>query len=129
MQLNIKEDLFTYSGRISLKKLWTYVVYYLFVFFALGGLVMVFGENGVLKISDEHSVLSSFVFLAGFLLVILIAIAGFNLVIKRLHDRGKSGFFLFIMFLPVVGAIWLLVELYLLKGDINPNQYGLPQED
>ena len=44
--------------------------------------------------------------------------------IKRLHDRDKSGWWMMMAVFPVIGAIWLLVELGLLRGTQGPNQFG-----
>ena len=34
-----------------------------------------------------------------------------SLVVRRLHDVGKSGWFYFIALIPIIGGIWLLVLL------------------
>ena len=44
---------------------------------------------------------------------------------KRLHDRGRSGWFMLIALIPLVG-LWLIVEAGFLRGDESPNQYGDP---
>ncbi|MEU9232434.1 DUF805 domain-containing protein [Streptomyces subrutilus] len=44
-------------------------------------------------------------------------------VIRRLHDLGKSGWWYFISFVPFVGGIWLLV-LTATAGQQAPNEYG-----
>jgi uncharacterized membrane protein YhaH (DUF805 family) len=43
---------------------------------------------------------------------------------KRWHDRNKSGWWSLIMFVPIIGAIWLLVELGFLRGTEGPNRFG-----
>ena len=43
---------------------------------------------------------------------------------KRWHDRGKSGWWTLIALVPVIGGLWMLVELGILKGQSGPNQYG-----
>jgi uncharacterized membrane protein YhaH (DUF805 family) len=43
---------------------------------------------------------------------------------KRWHDRGKSGWWTLIALVPIIGAIWLLVELGILEGTRGANQYG-----
>ena len=43
--------------------------------------------------------------------------------VRRLHDVGKSGWFTLIVFVPLVGAIWLLV-LACTEGTHGDNQYG-----
>ena len=53
-------------------------------------------------------------------------------LIRRLHDIGKSGWWFFIALIPIVGAIWLLV-LLLTEGQKGDNEYGsnpkeVPQE-
>jgi len=43
--------------------------------------------------------------------------------VRRLHDMGKSGWWIFIAFIPLIGSIWLLV---LLCMDSQPgsNEWG-----
>ena len=43
--------------------------------------------------------------------------------IRRLHDIGKSGWWIFIALIPLVGSIWLLV-LLATEGQPGENQYG-----
>lgn len=31
-----------------------------------------------------------------------------TLIIRRMHDIGKSGFYIFVLFLPVIGFLWYL---------------------
>lgn len=44
--------------------------------------------------------------------------------VKRCHDRGRSGCFLLICFIPLVGGLWLFVELALLPGTKGANRFG-----
>jgi uncharacterized membrane protein YhaH (DUF805 family) len=43
---------------------------------------------------------------------------------KRWHDRDKSGWWTLIAFVPIIGGIWLLVELGFLRGTDGPNRFG-----
>jgi uncharacterized membrane protein YhaH (DUF805 family) len=54
------------------------------------------------------------------LLVFLPALA---VLVRRLHDIGKSGWWVFLLLIPLIGFIWLII---LLVGDSEPgdNQYG-----
>ena len=61
---------------------------------------------------------------AGYLLSLWISIAT---AVKRLHDRGKSGWWFLLMAVLsviVVGSIWMLIELGILEGQKGPNAYG-----
>ena len=48
--------------------------------------------------------------------------------VRRLHDVGKSGWMMLISFIPLIGAIWLLV-LFVTDGNPGENEYGVnPKE-
>jgi len=44
--------------------------------------------------------------------------------VKRYHDRDKSGWWILILFIPLVGFIWFLIELGCLPGTPGPNRFG-----
>ena len=44
--------------------------------------------------------------------------------VRRLHDLGKSGWWLFFELVPVVGSIWTLIELGFFPGKAGTNAYG-----
>ncbi len=46
------------------------------------------------------------------------------LSIKRLHDCARAAGWLLIVFVPVLGPLWLFLELGLRKGTPGENQYG-----
>ncbi len=48
----------------------------------------------------------------------------YALYAKRWHDRNKSGWWSLIGFVPIIGGLWLLVELGFLGGDDGDNDYG-----
>jgi uncharacterized membrane protein YhaH (DUF805 family) len=55
----------------------------------------------------------------GFLIAVVTYIA-----LKRWHDRGKSGWWVLIAFVPLIGWLWALIETGFLEGDKGDNQYG-----
>lgn len=44
--------------------------------------------------------------------------------VKRWHDRDKSGWWMLILLIPLIGAIWYLIACGILKGTDGPNRYG-----
>jgi len=58
-----------------------------------------------------------------FLYALAVLTPGLAVLVRRLHDVGKSGWMILIALIPVIGAIWLLV---LLVTDSIPdeNEYG-----
>ena len=50
-------------------------------------------------------------------------IPGLGIVVRRLHDVGKSGWFYLIILIPLIGFIWILV-LFCTEGDKEDNKWG-----
>jgi len=44
--------------------------------------------------------------------------------VKRWHDRGRSGWWVLVGLIPIVGPLWVLVANGLLRGQPGPNRYG-----
>ncbi len=59
-----------------------------------------------------------------FLYGVALMFPGFAVLAKRFHDRGKSGWWGLIAFVPLIGLIWIVVDCGVLEGDPGPNQYG-----
>jgi uncharacterized membrane protein YhaH (DUF805 family) len=62
------------------------------------------------------------------LLPVFAIIAWLGLVsnIRRYHDRNKSGWWLLFGFIPLIGALWQIIELGFLSGTQGDNDYGPP---
>ncbi len=43
---------------------------------------------------------------------------------RRYHDRNKSAWWLMIAFIPLIGAIWMIIELGFLRGTEGSNDFG-----
>lgn len=46
---------------------------------------------------------------------------------KRLHDRNRSSWLLLVTLIPILGPLWLFIQLGFRKGNADRNKYGLPQ--
>lgn len=57
------------------------------------------------------------------LYTLAVLIPGLAVVVRRLHDVGKSGWMILIAFIPLIGGIWLLV-LMMTDSHQGKNQYG-----
>jgi uncharacterized membrane protein YhaH (DUF805 family) len=106
--------LFTsFEGRIGRQSYWMGVIALMVVGFIAGLLDAILGTAG----EDGYGIITIIAALA----VIYPAIA---LYAKRWHDRGKSGWWTLIGLVPIIGGLWMLIELGFLKGTTGPNQYG-----
>ena len=103
-----------FSGRARLSEYWYWIVFIVLVF---GGLFLAAAINQVSV--DEISVIAGIIGVAWLgLLVPSLAVA-----VRRLHDTGRSGWFLLLSCIPLIGGIILLVFL-LSAGDPGVNKYG-----
>lgn len=59
----------------------------------------------------------------GWVYAFVVAIPSIAVVVRRLHDTGRSGGYYFISFIPLIGSIWLLA-LMCQEGDYGDNAYG-----
>jgi uncharacterized membrane protein YhaH (DUF805 family) len=120
-----KPGYFSFYGRISRKTYWLTYVLLPIVVLALASIPLgVFGKglHGQLDEMNAPPIMAA----SGLLIIVwlVLAIAGLSGIVKRLHDRGRTGWFYFIVLIPLVGPIWLLVELGFLRGTAGPNEYG-----
>ncbi len=68
---------------------------------------------------------TSFVYILAALALFL---PGLSVAIRRLHDTGRSGWWILIGIIPIIGAIVLII-FYIEKGDEGANEYGPPPPD
>ena len=62
--------------------------------------------------------------LIGYLLILALLWPALAIQVKRWHDRDKSGWWVLIAFVPLIGAIWVLIECGILDGTPGPNKFG-----
>ena len=101
-----------FQGRARRKAFWMFA---LFNIIAIVALTMVEGPIG-LRGDGGYGILSGLYSLA----VILPALA---LAVRRLHDTGRSGWWLLIGLVPLVGPIVLIV-FYVTDSQPGSNEYG-----
>ena len=115
--------LFGFQGRANRAKFWL-VALAIFVVEAI--LFAVLGSNVAMSDDPQEALarmgpVTSIVLLLFGILVTWISIA---VGIKRFHDRNKTGVWILIIFVPVIGGLWYLIECGFLRGTVGPNDYG-----
>lgn len=116
---------FSYTSRIGRQTWWIAGI----IVGILQGIVSALGSavhSGMERIDSLGSANISMSVMAVCVFVVWIALiwAGFAIHAKRWHDRGKSGWWSLIAIIPLVGALWLLVELGFLSGEEGTNRFG-----
>jgi uncharacterized membrane protein YhaH (DUF805 family) len=102
--------LFSFEGRIPRKTWWLWGVLALLLATVLASLLL-----GIAGFSEE---------VAAIIANAVIIWPGLAISVKRWHDRDKSGWWVLINLIPVIGFIWSLVENGGLRGTVGPNRFG-----
>ncbi|KQN91643.1 hypothetical protein ASE90_02280 [Sphingomonas sp. Leaf67] len=59
---------------------------------------------------------------------IALFIPGLTVAFRRLHDTDRSAWWMLLVFLPIIGWIWLFV-LFVTDGTPGPNRFGADPKD
>ena len=119
---------FSLQGRINRKPFWIGFVILFAIEFALlvsmGTLMIMAGATtGGAQVDFAND--PSMKYVAVIILVSLVIFyCSFALFAKRIHDLGNSAWFFMIVFIPVIGWGWLLLEAGLFQGEKGPNKFG-----
>lgn len=104
----------TFSGRARRREFWLFALFTWIVSCVLQ----------LLSIAVQDSVvINALVAIVSLLFSLFILIPGLALDVRRLHDTGRSGWWLLIALLPIIGAIVLLV-FFCTAGTAGENEYG-----
>jgi len=118
----MRDNYINFKGRARRKEYWMFTLVYVIILMGCTALDNMFGtvfmmDGGALgEISMGYGWVYTICGLAHFL-------PALSLVVRRLHDVGKSGWFYLIILIPLIGIIWLLV-LYCTEGQKQDNKWG-----
>ena len=91
-----------FGGRAQRKEYWFFVLFNIIFSIVLS---MFDGLTGTLNAETGYGLLSGLYTLA-------VAIPGIAVSVRRLHDTGRTGWWFFILLIPVIGAIIFLVFMF-----------------
>ena len=111
--LEVMSKYANFSGRARRSEYWYFVLFYsIFLIVAM----LVDNTMGFTIYNLPYG--------ACYILYVLVTlIPSFSVTVRRLHDIDKSGWFLLISLIPIIGGIWLLV-LLCTDSDNGLNKYG-----
>lgn len=103
-----------FSGRSRRKEFWMFALFNLIALFLAAIIDNIIGTTfGEIPYGFVYVIYSLITF-----------VANLSLSVRRLHDVGKSGWFLLIYLIPLIGAIWIFV-LFCTDGETGANKYGV----
>ncbi len=106
----------SFDGRISRAKFWAgYVVLWITAAISVGIISTLLGDD------TSTTMAFSVMYLVA---IAILFLAGLAIQVKRWHDRGKSGWWVLIALVPIIGALWAIIETGFLQGTRGANEYG-----
>ena len=106
----LKKYLFSFKGRATRLEYWMYNVALIYATVIAGIIFIALGEE-----------VGGIVFVVFYLFFIWSLIA---IQVKRWQDRDKSGWWILINLVPIIGSIWALIENGFLRGTEGMNRFG-----
>ena len=112
----IAKNYANFNGRARRSEYWYYT---------LMNIIIMIGLQVFIAVSASSNLSSVSMVLGGLYLIYALGtfIPSIAVAVRRLHDVGKSGWFMFIALIPLIGSIWLLV-LFCTEGNRGENIYG-----
>ena len=108
-----------FSGRSRRKEYWFFALGVFIVAILLSIIESAVGLSGM--IAGAYGPLTALFFLA-------IIVPGIAVQVRRFHDQDKSGWWVLIGLIPIIGGIIVLVFM-LLEGTRGPNRFGPDPKD
>lgn len=102
-----------FSGRARRKEYWMFILFHMIFTVVAVFLDKILG-NAIEEFGYAYITI---------LYVLVLFIPELAVSVRRLHDTGRSGFMIFVAFIPVIGTVWLFI-LMLLEGNSGDNKYG-----
>lgn len=114
----IRSGWFGFNGRISRKEYW---LHYMLPIAAIEVVLYAFAMGTANSSDPTAAGIGGIIYLLVCLVLVVPSLAG---AVKRVHDRDRTGWFILIMLIPLVGPIWFFVEAGCLRGTIGANRFG-----
>ena len=115
--------LFSFQGRVNRAKFWLVALGIFVVEVILFAAIL----GGAAMSGDPEKIEAAIGPLDGVVIFVFVVIAtwiSIAVAVKRYHDRNKSGWWVLIVLVPVIGGLWYLIECGFLRGTPGPNNYG-----
>ena len=107
----LQQNYCNFSGRASRSEFWWFYLFSCIVSWIVSLVVGIVSDWNINSLN-----------IGSWIVILALLLPSLGLSVRRLHDIGKSGWWWFISFIPLVGAIILLVW-WCKDSHMEPNEY------
>tara|TARA_B100001564_G_scaffold158766_1_gene133390 strand:+ start:137 stop:529 length:393 start_codon:yes stop_codon:yes gene_type:complete len=119
----LKENYVNFSGRARRKEFWMFQLFLIIITTICISLDNILGTVVAMDFGPFGLIVLPFGWLY-FLCGIFHFLPSLSLVVRRLHDVGKSGWWYLIGLITIIGVV-ILIVFFCSEGDKNENKWGL----
>lgn len=105
--IKVLENYVNFEGRARRMEYWMFVLINFFITIGIGLLQSLLGMGEILTTVYGLAIL-----------IPMIAVS-----VRRLHDSGRTGWWILLYFIPVLGTL-ILIIFFCFQGDAGDNEYG-----
>jgi uncharacterized membrane protein YhaH (DUF805 family) len=104
----VRDNYANFNGRARRSEYWYFYLFNLII-------------SAILEVVDYF--IGTEIGIVGGIYSLAVFVPSLAVLVRRLHDTGKSGWYVLLVFFIIIGWIWLFV-LTCTEGDHGPNEYG-----
>lgn len=117
--------LFPFQGRVARRDFWLrFVLPTMGIWFVLDAILPLNAFVRMIPVDEAQSNPWAMFTPLPFVMAAASIGAAITVGAKRFHDRDRSGWFLLAYLIPLIGQLWVLLELGFLRGTDGPNRFG-----
>ncbi|MCS0788877.1 DUF805 domain-containing protein [Cytobacillus firmus] len=110
--IKVVKESFNFRGRSRRREYWMFILFTFLISIILTIIEMIFGW----EITEDIGILTT-------LFSLIMLIPSLSVTVRRLHDTGKSGWWILISLIPLIGGIIILI-FTLIDSERGSNKYG-----
>lgn len=109
-----------FRGRASRKEFWMFFLFYIIFLFGFAFLDVILGTIIIVTNKESYGLFTLLYSIGTFIPFLAVSV-------RRLHDIGKSGWWILLSFIPIANIIYIIF--LATKGNPFHNKYGPPPDE
>lgn len=119
----LKNKYFQFDGRAPRREFWYFTLFYIIVYIVLGIIEGLFGLGIPMATDPQTGMPMGQIGILSLLFSFALLIPSLSISFRRLHDIGKSAWWILLALIPIIGGL-VLLYFYITPSQEGDNQFG-----